>query len=93
MNWRKPAKFVSHALMGIGGVSVVVAILLGYRCTESGSLRPDLQIGLTYPVDMHGTLFVSPALGFWYEHCLWAGIILLFAGGILWKFLEYKEWI
>jgi hypothetical protein len=67
----------------------VVAVALGYVCTSTGVLVADPTKGLVYPVDMHGTLYVTEAIGATYEHSLIFGVACLFAGGLLYKAYEY----
>ena len=80
-------KHISVALIAIGGILGCTGLVLGILCMTSGVLSPDLRQGLTYPVNMHGTLYVQPSIGIAYQYVGGAAIIGIFIGAgmyLLW---------
>lgn len=75
-DWMKNLGF---GLPILGAVLCGTAFLLALFCIGNGVISPNIATGQTYPVDMHGTLYVTRALGIAYEGSLCVGA----AAGIL----------
>jgi hypothetical protein len=83
-------KNLSSGLLVLGAALCGVALLLAIFCIENGVISPSTATGQTYPVDMHGMLYVTAPLGLTYEGSLYTGA---FAGilGVILRALAYRQ--
>jgi hypothetical protein len=69
--------------MFFGAIVVPLSIILTYICANSGSPVANKITGQTYPVHMHGILYVTPLLGIAQECSVLLGGLAVLTGVVL----------
>ncbi|HWD25727.1 MAG TPA: hypothetical protein VG387_01080 [Rhizomicrobium sp.] len=64
---------IERVLKIVGIPSIAIGVGLPWSFYWLGSLTPDLATGRTYPVQMHGTMYVTPLLGEIHDVCFFVG--------------------
>jgi len=77
---KSPAHLIGKLLFCMSAFIEAVSAVFADICIQVGEPVPNPKIGLTYPVKMHGMLYVPPFDGIMYQQCFLGGFIVAALG-------------